>query len=105
MVEIQNKSVESEYHTSAVNYRKVLDSAIARAQSRGYRIADKQLFDFRYRTCDPIGAVMAFSNTTLDKDFARVFMAAFDGEVHELANYNPVAHELGKEYRERFLLG
>lgn len=89
-------------------YRHAIDTSILKAQARGYRIQDKDLFNPYKRTCCPIGATMAFNRIQLNRQFSIVFMAAFDGGIHPLVNASPCnltseAHLMGQEYRRKFI--
>ena len=86
------------------NYRFVLNAGIERAQAKGYRIVDNNLFDYYKRVCCPIGATMAFNPGKLSNDFMRSFIRGFDGQSNIFSNPESyVAYDLGCEYRGKYV--
>jgi hypothetical protein len=80
---------------------KYIDRAIDDAYKMGYRLQlGATLVDTFKKSVCPMGAVMITRpKNPLSRDFMRVFMRAFDGEVHKLYCQQPLAHALGLSYR------
>lgn len=80
---------------------KFIDAAVNDAYKHGYRLQlGTHLVNSRFKTVCPIGAVMMTRpRHKLTHSWMKVFMASFDGMVHEEAKKEPTAYNLGRRYR------